>query len=312
MKYCWILFSTFFLLTLDGFSQTCCTGGVPYLGSFKIPGITNKEFSLNLSYSYNSNSDLILQDELIEDSGNSRKVSTALLQVDYGLSDKVSVSVLLPYMWQKEQIVLPTQEFQYTNNGLGDISLWSTYKHSFSNHSLAFSGAIKVPSGETDAVDPETGINLPFSFQSGSGSWDFIFNVYDEISLERKGRFYWVNMISAKLNTAGNKFDAHPGYRFGHIFQLYTSFSTRWVMGSFLADAYVGFAYQKRYQDEFDGGFKNENTGGDWINFVLGYNHQFSPKMHAGLSGSVPIFRKVNGLQLTTDKQVNVTFGYVF
>lgn len=305
-----ILFLFALLPFYSAVGQTCCTGGVPYLGTFKIPAINSNEIQTNLSYSYNNNSDLVLHDEVIKDNGSRRMVHTALLQLDYGLSDRFSVSVVLPYLWQKERIEINSVSNEITNNGLGDISFWMCFKQPFNVHSLSLNAALKAPTGVTNREDPETGIDFPFSFQNGSGSWDFIFTAYDELSIGQGSKVFWVNMASAKINTAGRRFDAHPGYRFGHVLQFYTSLSIRWVMGTFLSDAYSGLAYQLRFQDRFEGGFQNENTGGDWVNLVVGYNHQFSQRMHAGASGSIPVFRKVNGLQLTTDKQINVTVGY--
>ncbi|MCK5702204.1 MAG: hypothetical protein KAI29_13660 [Cyclobacteriaceae bacterium] len=306
-----ILFLVLFVLTLESTAQTCCTGGVPYLGAFKIPVVSSGQFSLNFSYGLNKNADLLLQDEEISDNSSQRIVQTILLQSDYGLNENISFSVVIPYLFQKEQINFLSNNHQLLNNGFGDLSLWSNYKRELGLHNVAASIALKVPSGKTDAVDPENGIEYPFSFQNGSGSWDFIFNVYDEIPLDKKRVVTWVNQISAKINTKGNKFVAHPGYRFGHTFQYFSSISVHWVMGKFLANSFVGFSYQKKMKDEFDGGFENENTGGNWIYANIGYNHQFNPKLMIGISGSLPIYRSINGLQLTTDKQANIIIGYI-
>ncbi len=50
-------------LSPDSLGQTCCTGGVQYLGAYKVPTLNSKEFSFNLSFSNNKNSDLVLTDE---------------------------------------------------------------------------------------------------------------------------------------------------------------------------------------------------------------------------------------------------------
>jgi hypothetical protein len=297
-------------LSSDGLGQTCCTGGVQYLGAYKVPTLNSKEFSFNLSFSNNKNSDLVLSDEIISENTNKRIANTMLLQVDYGFNDKFSLSVVIPYLWQTEEVNFQSVVYQIKNNGLGDFSVWSSYKQKFKLHTVIASAAIKAPSGKTDAVDPENGIYYPISFQQGTGSWDFMVNLYDESPLDRRHVFNWINMISAKVNTPGNKFEAHPEYRFGHTFQVSSSMNIRWVMGKFLSDAFAGVSYQYRLKDQFNGGFENENTGGHWVNVNLGYNHQFTPQWHAGIGGTMPIYRSVNGLQLTTDRQVNLTIGY--
>ncbi len=259
----------------------------------------------------NSNSDLIFEKDIIQDKLNERMVHTILLQTDYGLNDHFSFSVVVPYLFQKEKVNLLESDYSITNDGPGDISIWSNYKNKFGKHDLLVGVALKMPNGSTDNVDPNSGIQYPFSFQNGSGSWDFIFNIYDEIPLDKRQMFRWINQISGKINTKGNEFDAHPGYKFGHTFQYFSAISVHWVMGKYLASSFAGVSYQYKMKDEFNGGFENENTGGNWIYASLGYNHQFSPKLMVGISGSMPVYRSVNGLQLTTDKQANITIGYI-
>jgi len=299
------------MLSLECQGQTCCTGGVPYLGIFKIPTISQKQFGFNFSYSLNKNSNLILHDQMVSESMIVRYVNTILLQSDYAFSDLISVSIVLPYIKQNEIVELAANPHQISNCGLGDISIWSTIRSSLGRSSYAISFALKAPNGKTDASDPESGIDYPLSFQTGSGSWDFIFNLYNELPLNAKERFVWINQLSTKINTKGNKFEAHPDYKFGHVLQLYSSLAYNLVIGQYLANAYVGVSYQFRRMDEYHNGYPNDNTGGNWIFTTLGYNHQFSPKLGIGLSGTIPIFAQLNGLQLSTSAQVNVTIGYI-
>ncbi|MCK5105061.1 MAG: hypothetical protein KAR17_19695, partial [Cyclobacteriaceae bacterium] len=123
-----ILFLVLLVLTLESTAQTCCTGGVPYLGAFKIPVVSSGQFSLNFSYGLNKNADLLLQDEEISDNSSQRIVQTILLQSDYGLNENISFSIVIPYLFQKEQINFLSNNHQLLNNGFGDLSLWSNYK----------------------------------------------------------------------------------------------------------------------------------------------------------------------------------------
>ena len=298
------------VISLECHAQTCCTGGIPYLGVFKIPTLSNKQFGFNFSYSFNKNSNLILLDKRISENTLTRYVNTLLIQSDFAFSDFISVSLVLPYIKQKEVITLTANSAQIDNNGLGDISIWSTFKPTIGNNTYAISFAIKIPNGATNASDPETGIDYPLSFQTGSGSWDFIINLYNELPIDSKKRFLWINQISSKVNTKGKKFDTHPGYKFGSTIQLFSSFAYNLVIGQHLANTFAGIAYQYRVMDEYKYGYNNENTGGKWIFATLGYNHQFSQNLDFGFSGSFPLYSKVNGLQLSTSAQVNFTIGF--
>lgn len=307
----WILIISFVFINKIIFAQTCCTGGVPYLGALKLPIVQKHEFGVNLSYNFNQNNLLVLDNEVINNSQNYRQIQTAILQTDFGISDHVSISLILPFLFQVEQIETENYNRSIQNNGFGDISIGSNYKGKFGRHNLNLGLGLKIPTGKTDSRDPETDVIFPVSFQNGTGSWDILFNVYDDFSLSNRNIFFWVNQLSGKINSKGEQFSAHPGYKFGHTFQYLTALSVRWVMGYSLADSFIGFSYQYISQDQFEGGFTNNNTGGNWIYTNIGYNHQLNPKLNFGLSGSVPIYRSVNGLQLTTAWRANATISYI-
>lgn len=307
----WILLFAFAFISTVSFSQTCCTGGVPYLGAFRVPSLLHKQIGLNISYSYNQNADLYTARKRIANNSIKRIVSTMLLQSDYGISDKLSISVVLPYIIQSEQLDLSTRIQEITNHGFGDMSLWGTYKSEFGMSILALSMALKIPNGYTDADDPENGIVYPLSFQTGSGSWDFILNIYNDLPIGNEERFHWINQLAIKLNTKGKKFDAHSEYRFGHVVQYFSSGNYQWIVGKSLLDTFFGINFQKRFKDAFQGGYENENTGGEWIFLSCGFNYQYNPRLGVGISGLLPVFRNVNGLQLTTSKQMNLTIGYI-
>lgn len=298
------------MFTTRVYAQTCCTGGVPYLGAFKIPEVGIGQVGVSVSYVFNNNSDLVSQDNVISDNFSKRIVHTALAQIDYALPKHWSFSLAVPYLVQKEEVRRINQLYQISNPGMGDISIWSTYKLKFHKQFVALSFAIKVPTGKTDEQDPQNGINYPFSFQNGSGSWDMITNIYYELPLDKSRKLFLIQQLSAKYNSKGNNFGAHPGYRFGHTLQNFTALSYRWVMGEYLSGTFAGLAYQHKWQDIFDGGFVNENTGGDWINLNAGYQWQINPKFNTSISGGIPLFRKVQGLQLSTTFQFNLSVGF--
>lgn len=307
----WILIVVFVTMSVFSKGQTCCTGGVPYFGSFKIPIVSAGQFGLDLSYVFNNNSDLILNNKEIKNEVFRRSVNTILFQANYGLTDKLSISINLPYLWQIERIELDSDPYELSNKGMGDISIWTSYRQSFKSSDIIVGAALKLPNGKTNATNSENGIALPLSFQNGSGSWDIIFLTYNEIHLNKSKTWNWINSFMAKVNSAGKGFDAHQGYRFGHSLQFVSLISANLVLGKSLAIFYLGASYQERFKDQFNGGYDNVNTGGEWVNLDFGFNHQLTPIFSMGFSGSFPLFRSINGLQLTTTNQFNLTFGYV-
>ena len=303
----------FLCISAYSLAQTCCTGGVPHLAGLRIPQTGEKEVGVSLSYIYNRNGDLIFNNSSIESSTNYRVVNSVLNQWDYGISKKISVSFILPYIFQNEVINFNDNSQRYDNKGVGDVSIWGSYKVDLSDK-LFFTASLglKFPTGATDRRDEISHIPLPFSFQSGTGSYDFGYFSFFKYSFDAQKLYNVVGQVAVKINTRGNKFEAHPNYLFGHSAQLSLLFNRPFVISSSILDINIGTNYQYRTKDQFDGGFYNENTGGQWVNAVAGFSLALNPKLLVSLNGFVPVYRSINGLQLSTTWMGNLGMNYVF
>ena len=312
MKFSLILI--FFCLILNDLSlaQTCCTGGVPNLTAFRIPQIDAKQIGLNLNYVYNRNGTLLLEKEKIESASNYRNVNSIMIQGDYGLSNRFSVSLLLPFLFQNEQIEFSNVQQSYKNSGIGDISVWNTYKVVISRVNWYSSLGVKLPTGSTNKTDGELGLPLPFSFQNGSGSVDFGIISLAQYTLSQNRLNKLIGMVAARINTKGNGFEAHPEYKFGNSVQLNALYSRDFILFSGLANLNIGTNYQFRSKDVFQGGFQNPNTGGHWINMILGAEWNFTPKSGISFTSFLPVYRNISGLQLSTSWMFNFGLSYVF
>lgn len=295
------------------FAQTCCTGGVPHLAGLRIPEISRGQFGASFSYIYNDNSDLLVNNSEVESSTIYRKVNSILVQTDYGLSDRFSVTIVLPYIFQREEIAFNGESNSYSNSGIGDVSVWSSYKNDLSaNLFLSASIGIKFPTGNTDQRDGATGIPLPFSFQTGSGSVDFGLLTFLRYTVDKKKLYHLVAQLSVKINTSGDQFSAHPNYLFGNTFQGTLLLDRSIITSIGIIDLSLGGNYQLRAKDLFEDGFENHNSGGTWINAVAVGTIAFNPKFNISVNAYVPIYRDLNGLQLTTSWMATIGFGYVF
>lgn len=302
-------------LIYTGFSasaQTCCTGGVPLLGAYAIPKATQEnEIGFHAIYNYNHNSDLVSGSDLLGDSHIQRNVNSILTQIDYSPIDKFSISIAIPYLWQEESTDIPSGNGSQKNHGIGDISLWLAFHNN--TEKFSFSGALgfKAPVGDTGAKDKQTGISLPLSLQNGSGSWDIGINIISSLFLGTTKKFSLENQLSARINTPGKSFEAHKNYQFGHRVQLVSALSYHFLLHTLLTDLFVGVIYQNQQKDKFNGGFANENTGGNWMNITLGGNFFVTPELYFSMSTLFPVYRSLNGLQLSTTWQGAIGINYL-
>ena len=53
-------------------------------------------------------------------------------------------------------------------------------------------------------------------------------------------------------------------------------------------------------------------TGGQWVHLVPEIDFDVSPEFGFGISGEIPLYRNLNGTQLTTSYILKVTLDYRF
>ncbi|WP_422361326.1 hypothetical protein [Reichenbachiella sp.] len=275
-----------------------------------MPNTSQGQWSTHLFYGYNYNNDLFFNDESIGNSHISRKVSSLLFQIDYALSDQFGVSLSIPYLWQKEIVDLSVNNTEYVNKGIGDIGVWLTYSKKFNSLNLNSALSIKTPTGSTDK-EGENNLAFPISMQTGTGSYDFAFIVQSSWYLGKKKKFSLENQTALRLNSKGKNFKAHPNYKFGNQYLIYAGMGYHILLFNLVTDMFLGTSYQYRSQDEFDGEFENTNTGGHWINSSVGMNVFLTPEFFFSINASAPLYRNLNGLQLSTTSQLSASINMV-
>ncbi len=126
----------------------------------------------------------------------------------YGVSSKLALFGVLPYLDKKLILSLNNQRQQRSTNGLGDLSLFARYTFYQKNQlgqtfRIAPLFGVKVPTGEDKERDALG--QLPQPFQLGTGSWDFfagMVSTYQTLDYQLDTQF------SYRINTEANNFEA--------------------------------------------------------------------------------------------------------
>ncbi|WP_420582416.1 hypothetical protein [Reichenbachiella sp.] len=230
--------------------------------------------------------------------------------MDYALSDQFGISLSVPFLWQKEIVDLQFNNAEYVNRGIGDVSIWFTYAKKFKSVNINSAISLKVPTGSTDE-ESENNLAFPISMQIGTGSFDMALIVQSSWYLGKQRKFSVENQLALRLNSSGNKFKAHPNYKFGDQYMVYAGLGYHFLLFNLVTDLFLGTSYQYRNQDEFEGGFENVNTGGHWLNSSIGLNIFLTQKLFFSLNGGAPLYRNLNGLQLSTTSQISAAINVV-
>jgi len=165
----------------------------------------------------------------------------------------------------------------------------------------------KFPTGRTTFAN-NLGLALPADMQPGSGSWDGLF-----WSFFQKRNFYHPNLSIMGVTTfrysgENKNYNQTQIYRFGNEFQFnlggnYSAY-LQWPL-----DIFAWFRYRNQAEDFIDGS-AFPGSGGQWVYFTPGVNIHFLNNLSFRLSGDIPLYRQLNGTQLTTSYRITLSLSY--
>lgn len=288
--------------------QTCCSGGTPLLGNLGINGIEPGTVYFQLAYDYNYLDDLYAGRELLDDNTRERLTQTALLQVVYPFSEKMSVNGLFTYVGQQRTIFTETGQANVTEtNGLGDAVLLLQYSVlSVFKRSLVLAAGPKLPIGKFDATDDEFGLVVSPDLQPGSGSLDGIFGAsYQESQILKITGLSFNASASYRLTTPAKRFEGDIKYRFGNESMLSLGLQKNFLIKKIGVTPSVFTQYRHTSADKTDG-LTVAGTGGDWIYISPGLNLELSNNLSINAAAELPVYRNLKGTQLTTSYRFNV------
>lgn len=295
------------------YSQACCSGGVPLGGSLGLGTADQKSLQLLLTYDLNTLKDLVAFDRVLDDETRARQTNSLLLEINYGLSDRFSVAAVVPYITQIRTIngFEGVQEVTQTQ-GLGDLVFLLKYRvtpiETKFNHTWVVGAGPKLPTGKTDFTN-NNGLVLPADMQPGSGSLDgFLWSFYQKSGLFSPA-LSLVNVVTFRKSGKNTSYNDSQTYEFGDEFQFnlgfnYSVFTIRWPV-----DFFVFGRYRSQAEDFIDGN-TFPSTGGKWIYLIPGLNVAFHPDMALRVTTDIPVYRKLDGTQLTTSSKFTFSLFY--
>jgi hypothetical protein len=297
-------------LSVELMAQACCSAGTPMLGSLETSTASKNTFQLNLTYDFNSLQSVLEGSKRIDDKTRERSTHSALIELTYGLTDKFSFTGLFTYANQRRSISsLNGNQNLISSFGFGDALLLVKYElisqNLITQTQLAFGAGPKIPLGKSDLKN--NGILLPADIQPGSGSLDFVFWGFYSKGFMPSLPLNIFTTLSYKINTENKRFaNFEAGYKFGNEFVASIGAGYR---TDYFFDYSLSFRFRSTAKDKFD----NENvpnTGGFWIYAIPGLNLKITDQFTTRFTGQIPVFRYLEGTQLTTTYTLSISFFY--
>ena len=304
-----ILFVLLFSSIQDVYSQACCSSGTPLSAQIGMEFLDSKNAVFSIAYDFNNLHTIFSGSEKLKSDERARLSHNVIFRFQYAFSNKLSLGFSLPYVFRSE---INTESFSsfssLESSGLGDVLLQINYALKRSGMTnILVSSAIKIPSGSNEEVN-EFGFTLPSDLQPGTGSWDFIFAGLTEINSIWGGHVNFNASLSARFNGEGSRFEAKQSYQFGNAFQLISGLNYEFMFKKNYLIPSVNISYRRTLRDLTNGAL-TPNTGGDWVNIVPGIS-LYSTNFKFLFSSAIPIFRYLEGTQLTTSYQFYFQIEY--
>ena len=290
--------------------QACSCGGAPLLSSLEVPSTPAGVWHFGLTYEFSSITNVYSGSDKLDDDVRSRRVQSGLFEINYGLTERFSIAGLFTLLEQERKTTsnFVTSEIVRTR-GIGDglfLLKYAVLPQSIRNRrQLSIGGGVKVPVGQSDIK--RNNILLAADMQPGTGAWDFVLWGHAQQGLFTKFPITVYSTFSYRLNGTNDRFgQSSLGYKFGN--ELVTSLAVNFNHMTGI-NYNLGLRYRSTTADAFDNNDVN-NSGGKWLNFVPGLNLNVYEKFGVRGEGELPLYRKLNGTQLTTSYTVSFSLFY--
>lgn len=293
--------------------QACCSGGTPLSGTLGLQRLDGGSGLLELNYDFNTQGDLVAGSTELGDNPRRRNTHSVLLRSAYSFSDRWTLMGLFSLVRQEEVIDRPTgvqglKEAQ----GIGDAVLFGQYTAWLRPRaSLLLGAGLTLPIGATGRVDAETGLPLHPDLQPGAGAWDVLGGARLSLQHVFVNNLSFTANLTYRLTTPSDRYQGRQRYEFGNELQLFSGFDYVWPVGKGLLEPSLLFFYRYTTADQTNG-FPMPNTGGHWLHLRPGLGYSINPSIRIGAFGEVPLYRRLEGTQLTTTARLRITIAYAF
>ncbi|MDX1640802.1 MAG: hypothetical protein R3220_03835 [Balneolaceae bacterium] len=290
-------------------AQTCSCAGAPLIGAQSLGAIEKGNLVLGITGHFNNIDKLYNGTTELQNRSADRSTFTSLLEANYGITDRLSVTGTFSYVRKERISGLQRQASSQTiqSAGIGDALLMLKYnilqQTLWKPYQLAAGAGVKMPLGSNSLTS--NGIQLNADMQPGTGSWDYIGWMFFSYTLRAQNiTFFTVNSFTK--TTPAERFNQNDQFEFGNEINSIIGFTgpTFNNISYHLKLKFRGAASDLRNDVELP------STGGKWLNIEPGIGYQLTDRLSTEISGEIPLFRNVNGTQSSTTYTISASIFF--
>lgn len=217
---------------------------------------------------------------------------TTLLGADYNFSRYWGISAQLPYTDRHHQTIAAGDTDISTSDarGIGDLRVLARYQGFSDDAGLGLQFGVKLPTGrftQNFAAGPQVGTPLDRGLQLGTGTTDALIGVYKFGNLSDSVAYFSQAMAQLAL-------DARDGFRPGNSLNI--DLGIRYLdAGRFTPQLQLNIHSEQR---ESGGQSDRPNSGATLAYLSPGISMKITSRLNAFAFVQLPVWRRVNGLQL--------------
>lgn len=310
IRFIFLVLITVFLFETRISAQGCCTPGSSSLGGVERGIAAYRTLILSLNYQYNSLQKAYQGTRNIQDPlRRTAEVQTLNFEFEYGLQKKVSAVVIASYLNKTRELTVKsavgnlTETRDFKASGFGDIFVLGKYQvvspTLTSPVELSVGGGAKLPVGSYR--QEQDGVRQSIDLQPGGGAadllgWAFVMRSFPQVGLRLYGNIFY--------SYAGTNFD---GYKFGD--ELFAALGAEYRLLEYLDFSLLARARFAR--KDFSNGRLLSATGGSFY-YALPSLIYHEGQSSFRIFGQLPIYRNVNGIQLTPNYMLGLELQYLF
>ncbi|TVR73442.1 MAG: transporter [Marinilabiliales bacterium] len=298
------------------YSQPCCgaiAGGMGTAGARMGLGTAAPgNFQMQFAYDFNYMDRLYDGTVRLENNDLIRVIHTGVLEVNYGISRRLSVAAMGAYTGQEigSRRIDGSRQVDYIW-GFGDIILMAKYRLmnplAWSGWEVAAGIGPKLPTGSYRLAGSE-GEEFGMEIQPGTGSFDGI----SWLSISKTHLFIPnLNLRSGVTFRYAGKNTGYQGsrvYDFGNEIQASAGLSYSFYAG-INWDLFGFTRYRYQGTDMLDGD-RVETIGGQWLFASPGIGAAVTPNLSLMVLADMPLYHDIKGPQLTSSFRVSAGIVY--
>jgi len=286
-------------------AATCSCAGVPLLASIDTSAKEKGQFFISYIAEYHQINDLVSgSDDVNDETLRDRTSFSQVLSASYALTDHWAISALVSYV-KHDRTIGASFLGTTSTSGISDSVVLARYTPifftPFSRHELSLGLGVRIPTGDDDFGNTYI---LSEDMQPSTGAYGEILWAGYSYAFNQAATL----QVFASTNYTVNE-ENDREYAFGNEFNFASGFSQS-------IGTRFGWSAALRYRTtraDTRFGFAIPNTGGQWLDFVPAVQYSITDKFSLGLSGRVPVARKLDGvLQFTTSYSVAFSASYGF